>query len=320
MVMSTFQHEFVEKPLKKYIKEGLWLNCNLFDYYMYLEYHDEGGYGSVHKVMDRFNGNYLILKRSSKKNFKSGSLHLSNFKHKLKHVNHLKNIVLDLNLKVSKEAEFMVKIYNKLGGIKLVDYYDDDDHYIIVMNNGGRSLESIACSHRKKITDLVRYEAYQSNFFYSTYLTQLINYMIKIYHKIKNIHDLGIHHNDLKPENILINGDDIIIIDFGVSKEIKKHYESYKGTLEYVPYEFVVYGKYKPWDHTIWCFGIMLHFLTLMKYPFLKEEEVFEYNLNKQLIDKLPKSFSNLIYDCLHQKPSKRPQNLLKRLEELQTY
>lgn len=316
MVMSLFANEFAEKTVKKYIKDGLWLECNLSDYYTYLEYYDEGGYGSIHKVLELSSGEYLIMKRSSKKDFVDGSLepYLDSPSQKYG------KLVINNNLKVSKEAEFMVKIHEKLGGIKLYDYYDDEDHYILVMEDGGRSLESISCSHRKKIIDLVRYEAYQSNFFYSTYLNQITKYMIKIYHKIKNIHDLGIHHNDLKPENILINDEEVTIIDFGVSKPVEDSYERYKGTLEYIPFEFVENGSYKPWDHTIWCFGVMLHFLTLMKYPFLREEDVLDYNLNNKSINKLPKSFSDLIYDCLQKNPSDRPQNLLERLEGLHSY
>jgi serine/threonine protein kinase len=316
--MSLFEEEFAEKKVKKYINENIWLDCTLSDYYICLEYHDDGGYGTIHKVMNRSNGEYLILKRSSKKDFVEGCL--KPYFNTTEPINKNATLIINACLKPSKEAEFMAKIYKKLGGIAMRDYYDDDDHYILVMEDGGRSLESIACSHRKKIIDLVRYEAYQSNFFYRTYLKQIINCMIKIYHKIKNIHDLGIHHNDLKPENILINEDKVTIIDFGVSKTVEESYESYKGTLEYVPYEFVKTGSYKPWDHTLWCFGIMLHFLTLMKYPFLKEEEVLNYNLNYKKIDKLPKSFSDLIYDCLQKDPSKRPQNLLQRLENLETF
>lgn len=315
MVVSLFADEFAEKRVKKYINEGIWLDCNLSHYYTYLEYYDDGGYGTIHKVMDRFSGEYLILKRSSKKDFVEGCLY-PYFETTIPP----KGVIFNANLKVSKEAEFMVKIHEKLGGVKLFDYYDDDDHYILITEDGGRSLESISCSHRKKIIDLVRYEAYQSNFFYCTYLKQIINYMIKIYHKIKSIHDLGIHHNDLKPENILVKGDEVTIIDYGVAKSVEESYESYKGTLEYIPYEFVENGSYKPWDHTIWCFGVMLHFLTLMKYPFSKEEEVLDYNLNCKKINKLPLSFSKLIYDCLQKDPSNRPQNLLERLENLQTY
>ena len=313
MVMSLFADEFAEKTVKKYINEGIWLDCNLSDYYIYLEYYDDGGYGTIHKVMDRINGEYLILKRSSKKDFVEGCLDpyfTVELTEKFKD-----NLIINPNLKVSKEAEFMAKIYEKLGGIAMRDYYDDDDHYILVMEYGGRSLESISCSHRKKIIDLIRYEAYQSNFFYRTYLKQIIGYMIKIYHKIKNIHDLGIHHNDLKPENILINEDEVTIIDFGVAKSIEESYEKYKGTLEYIPYEFVETGSYK-----IWCFGVMLHFLTLMKYPFLKEEDVLDYNLNYKKINKLPQSFSDLICDCLQKDPVNRPQNLLERLQNLETY
>jgi len=99
--------------------------------------------------------------------------------------------------------------------------------------------------------------------------------------------------------------------------KVEGHYESFKGTLEYIPYEYMINGSYKPWDHIVWSFGIMLHFFTLMKYPFLKEEEITEYNLDKNKINKLPPTFSNLIYDCLQKDPLKRPENLLERLENL---
>lgn len=313
--MSLFADEFAEKTVKKYISQGIWLECSLSDYYTYLEYYDEGGYGSIHRIMDRFTGKYLILKRSSKKDFVKG--HLKPF---YKENKYLLELCINENLYPSQEAEFMVKIHQKLGGIELFDYYDDDDHYILIMEDGGRSLESIACSHRKKILDLIRYKNYQTNFFYYTYLKQISQYLIKIYHQIKNIHDLGIHHNDLKPENILVCGEKITIIDYGVAKKVEDSYESYHGTLEYVPFEFVKNGSYKPWDHTIWCFGIMLHFLTLMKYPFVKEEEVLDYNLDYKKINKLPQSFSDLIYDCLQKNPLNRPQNLLERLENLKSY
>ena len=320
MVMSLFADEFAEKSVKKYINEGLWLNCSLSDYYVYLEYYDEGGYGTIHKVMEKNSGTYLILKRSSKKDFVCGKLYPYFQADKPEKCKEHETIIIDHKLHASQEAEFMVKIHEKLGGIKLHAYYDDDDHYIMIMEDGGRSLEDIACSHKKKITDLVRYEAYQTNFFYRIYLNQIIKYMIKVYHKIKSIHDLGIHHNDLKPENILVSEDDVTIIDFGVSKPVQKIYKGFKGTLEYIPYEYVENGSYEPWDHTVWCFGIMLHFLTLMKYPFIREEDVLEYNLNCKKINKLPTSISDLIYDCLQKDPSKRPQNLLERLEGLKAY
>jgi len=317
MALSTFAQEFDEKMVKKYINQGLWLKCCLSDYYTYLEYYDEGGYSSIYKLMDKATGEYFILKRSSKKDFVPGCLD----PHFTKPIDAQETALTKTDLHVSKEAEFTVKIYEKLGGVRLYDYYDDDDHYILIMEDGGRSLDSIVCSHKKKILDLLRYGGCQSNLFYQRYLDQVIQYMIKVYHKIKGIHDLGIHHNDLKPENVLVDGDNnVTIIDFGVSKSIESAdttFGCFEGTLEYIPYEYMVHGLYKPWDHTVWSFGIMLHFLTLMEYPFLKEEDVAHYTLDCGRIDKLPPSFATLIHDCLHRDPSKRPRNLLKRLQDL---
>ena len=347
--MSLFVEEFAEKIVKKYIKEGEWLDCSLSDSYIYLEYYDEGGYSSIHKIMDRINGKYLILKRSSKKDFVPSSRwhdameiapHRGIFDPSMERrvertfssiphsgsKSHQLTVVPDaqpVGIQISKEAEFMVKIHQKLNGLKIYAYYDDDDHYILIMENGGRSLENIACSHKKKILDLIRYDGYRSNYFYQSYLNKIHRYMVKLYHKIKEIHDLGIHHNDLKPENVLVKDDGMFIIDFGVSKAIESEhttYLTYKGTLQYIPYEYVMYGSYKPWNHTVWCFGVMLHFLTLMKYPFSKEKDVVDYRLNYEQINKLPPSFSALILDCLHKRPSKRPRNLLERLENLRSY
>jgi serine/threonine protein kinase len=308
--MSLFVHKFIEKSVKRYINDDLWLTCNLFDHYMYLEYYDEGGYSSVHKVMSIKSGEHLILKRSSKKDFVSGTIpQLSDT---------AKSDTTKLNeLKVSQEAEFMVKVHQHLNGLKLYDYYDQENYYILIMEYGGRSLENITTCHKKKILNLTRYEAYSTNYFYTQYLLQIKLYMIKVYHKIKKIYKLGIHHNDLKPENILIDDGQVNIIDFGVAKYVKPFYTEYKGTLEYLPYEYIANGIYKPWDHTIWSFGIMLHFFTLMKYPFLKEEDILNYNLDVTQIQKLPSTFSDLIIKCLDKNPENRPQNILEMLGNL---
>jgi serine/threonine protein kinase len=293
--MRAFKDEFAEKLVKRYMDEGLWLNCSLSDYYFYLEYFADGGYGTIHKVRSKSTGEILILKRSMKKEFIGGTL---NQKQKLTGFEEING-----DLKPGKEAEFMVKVHEKLGGLKLYDYYDDDDHYILVMENGGKSLDFVL-NPRSVVT--------------KQYTISVVNYIIKIYKKIRELHELGIHHNDLKPENILVDSyGDITVIDFGVSKSVEEYYERFRGTLEYVPYEYAMNGSYKPWDHTIWSFGIMLHLFFLKQYPFLDEQDVIDYNLNKEKLNGLPMDISNLIYDCLNINPLLRPQNLLERLEQL---
>lgn len=301
--MSLMIDEFAEKMLKRWInppteaidtdvleRDALWADCTVSERYVYLEYYDEGGYSSIHKVMDKHTGKHLILKKSYKTNT------------------------------INKEVIFMFKIYHKLGGLKIYDYYDDYDNYIIIMDDGGRSLEDIVCSHKKKIVDLLRYQKYRSNFFYQTHLVNVARYMIKALSKITEIHKLGIHHNDIKPENILVDEETIHIIDFGVSETIPSYQQpltSFTGTLEYIPYEYVTHGSYQPWDHTVWCFGVMMHFLCLMRYPFLKEQDVAKYRLDTKRILKLPQGFASLIMDCLNKDPLKRPTNLMERLVAL---
>ena len=328
--MSNFLCEFTEKTVKKYIGSNQWQDCTLSDNYMYLEYHDEGGYGTIHKVLDKATGEHLIMKQSSKKDFVPGKLadqgtrSLRDLAPVARRATGSTPIgKAEDSPKVSREAEYLVVVHNELNGLRLNAYYDLDDSYILVMEDGGRSLEDLACSHKKKILNLLRYDAYKNNLFFNRYLKQIANYMIQVYHKVRKIHNLGIHHNDLKPENILLrplesrNEIDVLIIDFGVAKPVEPTYTNFRGTLEYVPYEYVKSGSYKPWDHTIWCFGVMLHFLTLMTYPFVKQNDVLCYSLSRERIDKLPKPFATLIYDCLEKNPLKRPHNLLERLTEL---
>jgi serine/threonine protein kinase len=312
--MSLLARDFAEKIVREYIDDGLWRKCNLSDHYVYLEYLDEGGYGCVHKVMDRKTGSYLIMKRSSKKNFVEGTLPPSTRRVE-QHGD--ATLVVDRELHVSKEVEFMEIVHRELGGLKLYDYYDDIDHYIMVMEDGGRSLESLAYSHKKKIRDLVRRDQCKTNFFYRVHLKNIRDILVRVYHKIEAIHRLGIHHNDLKPANIVIRGTEVAVIDYGVAEHVESSYSRYKGTLEYVPYEYVADGSYKPWDHTVWCFGVMLHFLTLAKHPFLKEEDVLRHELDDAELDKLPPLFSNLVRECLRCNPLQRPKNLLERLEGL---
>ncbi|ABF82074.1 hypothetical protein MIV044L [Invertebrate iridescent virus 3] len=325
MPLSVFAEEFAEKSVKRYIGQGLWLPCNLSDYYYYQEFHDEGGYGSIHRVMDKATGNEVIMKHSYKLDFSPGILPEWWSKFGSLTDDLRERVVSNHQLRVSREAQILVQASTVLPEMKLHDYFDDGESFILIMDYGGRSLENIASSHKKKITNLVRYRAYKGNWFYKNWLKQVVDYMIKIYHKIKILYDIGIYHNDLKPENVLVDGDHITIIDFGVADFVPDENErktwscyDFRGTIDYIPPEVGTTGSFDPWHQTVWCFGVMLYFLSFMEYPFHIDNQFLEYALEGEKLDKLPEPFAQLIRECLSVDPDKRPlTSLLDRLTEL---
>jgi serine/threonine protein kinase len=289
--MSTLKEQFTEKVYLKY-DNGQWINSILSDVYMYLEYYTEGGYGSIHKIMNKTTGEHLILKHSSKKDFR--------------HTNNL-----------GVEASFMMLAYQHCGGLKLHAYYDDHDHYILIMQQGGTSLDNVFYCHSRKIKELVRTSKCLTNMFYKNHIQTIVNLMIKVYHKNEELYRCGIHHNDLKLENILLYDNEVTIIDFGVSKAVEDSYTSYRGSLECVPYEYLAYGSYKPYDQTLWCFGVMMYILCFMALPFNKEEDLLNGDIDHEKLKRIPEGMAALISECLNKDPVKRPLNLLQRLTDL---
>ena len=116
--MSNFLCEFTEKTVKKYIGSNQWQDCTLSDNYMYLEYHDEGGYGTIHKVLDKATGEHLIMKQSSKKDFVPGKL--ADQGTPIGFADSKAEDLESASPKVSREAEYLVVVHNELNGLRYI--------------------------------------------------------------------------------------------------------------------------------------------------------------------------------------------------------
>lgn len=85
---------------------------------------------------------------------------------------------------------------------------------------------------------------------------------------VNNLHSAGIIHRDLKPENILINGiDDIVICDFGFSKDLASSSEFTStgdgfGTDQYCSPEQMLDSKHVDYRTDIFALGKILNDLT----------------------------------------------------------
>ncbi|PFX27117.1 Serine/threonine-protein kinase pim-2 [Stylophora pistillata] len=71
----------------------------------------------------------------------------------------------------------------------------------------------------------------------------------------------GVIHRDIKPENILLDltNDEVKLIDFGLASEIQEEpFDSFRGTNQYMPPEFMKTSKYDGCEATVWAMGILL--------------------------------------------------------------
>lgn len=110
------------------------------------------------------------------------------------------------------------------------------------------------------------------------------SYVWTIANVLASVHSKIICHRDIKPQNIVIDiGSDCSLIDFGISKELKKAdfdqmTTGVKGTLQYLAPELM---KKKARDLTfidlfkcdMWAFGILLYQIVYYSLPFEAEEK-----------------------------------------------
>lgn len=69
---------------------------------------------------------------------------------------------------------------------------------------------------------------------------------------------MGVTHRDLKPENILMNGDQVIVADFGFASEYGSLYWSVVGTPSYMAPEIVSGNGYGN-AADLWSLGVILY-------------------------------------------------------------
>ncbi|MCQ9206844.1 MAG: protein kinase [Omnitrophica bacterium] len=145
-------------------------------------------------------------------------------------------------------------------------------------------------------------------------------------------HQSGISHGDIKPSNVLLTNEGMpMIVDFGLSKDIKKLSVStskeFTGTLAYAAPEQVKNNTIN--DKTdIWSLGLTLYELLAFKNPFSE-------NTVKKTVDKILKSYplplkhynkkipaelEAIILKCLENKPENRYASIAELAKDLNNY
>ena len=145
-------------------------------------------------------------------------------------------------------------------------------------------------------------------------------------------HQNGIFHGDLKPSNILLTNEAIpLVVDFGLSKDIKKiaHSKSkeFSGTLAYAAPEQIKENLINE-KTDVWAMGVTLYELLTLNKPFmdkdvkgivdkiLDQDPPFLRSFNK----KIPIELEAIVFKCLDKKPENRYSSASELSQDLRNY
>ena len=183
--------------------------------------------------------------------------------------------------------------------IKVLDTYETRTSYNLVMEAGSM--------------DLCDYVLSEGPLGQEKFLKLFLGVAVAI----SNLHDKNIIHNDLKLENIVFKGDNLYLIDFGLSEHVRGNNQGNNrliGSTFYTAPE-VIRDNFRSFKSDIYSFGIVMFVALTGSYPF-DAENIYEYTiaqLNSQPSLNTLRSLDvkdnivNLIGSCLSVNPDQRP-------------
>jgi len=239
------------------------------------------------------------------------------------HIEHLKygkNLILkiieyenenELNEKLN-ESKIIMKINNKNKNINnyichVYDCFINKNYIYIIMDYYKEGNLDIEIKKYIKLNKIINEEI-------------ILQWMIDIISGLEIIHEMKYIHRDIKPLNILFknsNKINLILIDFGISKEIKDKeninditisHTSGAGTIEFMaPEQFTSHYSYQI---DLWSFGIIFYKLLTLKslhIPPLQYKDIpNEINKNIPKSYKFYKQYILLLNNLLSQDINKR--------------
>jgi serine/threonine protein kinase len=149
---------------------------------------------------------------------------------------------------------------------------------------------------------------------------EVVDVFIQAAQGLKALHAMGYVHCDIKPNNILRNKDGLVkVIDFGQSAKIGTVKERIQGTPDFIAPEQVT-RKPISTQTDIFNLGATLYWAVTAKHiptaytvnkkgenSFLLDSRI---DTPSELNPKVPAPLSNLIMECIAQRPQKRPENM----------
>ncbi len=263
--------------------------------YSFTDFIGSGGFGSVYKATK--NGNTYAIKV-----FREDYI-LQEYKHSGE------------NNRIQREIDIM-KTVNHPCLVKYVDDFKGSDlsvpSYFLVMEFAeGETLQKII--KNKGLTSEVQIVSIFKNILQG----------IKGLHQVRGIDESkGIIHRDLKPENIIVNGEQVKILDYGISKVIDytalTSTGNFLGSPLYSSPEQITDSKNIDKRSDLYTLGIILYEMLTSKVPYV-------FNNLPELIDKIKNEspipprkyfaditnkFENIIFKLLEKNPYQRYLNI----------
>lgn len=146
-----------------------------------------------------------------------------------------------------------------------------------------------------------------------------LDFLSQICSGVAAIHSAGILHRDIKPDNVLLTpSGQVKISDFGVAVRSSGSHcspeESLSGTLNYLPPEYLVWGKFDT-RSDIYSIGVLAYEMVTGKLPFdglsmmdtLVQRVKFDPVPPSRINNRISPQLSNLILSSMHREPHRRP-------------
>jgi len=145
-----------------------------------------------------------------------------------------------------------------------------------------------------------------------TYADQ-VRLLVEMLQALAYLHRRGIIHRDLKPANILVAGNQVKVLDFGLSMMANEedHGERTSGTLAYMAPEMLSGGQVTK-QSDLYALGIIMHELLLGRHPFNKMNitQLIDETLNRAPdLSILEPSLRLVVARLLEKDPAKRFEN-----------
>ena len=143
---------------------------------------------------------------------------------------------------------------------------------------------------------------------------EVIKYIVPVLDVLDKVHQEHIIHRDIAPDNIKVNGDDVVLLDFGSARTATTHYSKSMSVLVkpgYSPWEqYSSKGNQGPWTDVYAIAAVMYHLIT-GKIPKDSCYRVDDDDLKTptEMGFPIPEKIENAIMNALNVKPEYRIQS-----------